>query len=228
MLQDGHQRFRSGHRLTRDLGRAVHDTAAGQYPLAVILSCIDSRSPAELIFDLGVGDIFSVRIAGNVPSRKVLGSIEYACAVVGAKLVLVMGHTRCGAVTTAVDRAAEIDSAAPDDCHNVEFILREIREAMDEPTLRAVRRASVEQRETLVDAVACSNVLRTVAEIRRQSSVLETLEREGRIAVVGAMYDVACGGITFLSDGTDDGQLQTASGEPVTSPVYESDLSPGS
>lgn len=228
MLQDGHQRFRSGHRLTRDLGRSVHDTAAGQYPLAVILSCIDSRSPAELIFDLGVGDIFSVRIAGNVPSRKVLGSIEYACAVVGAKLVLVMGHTRCGAVTTAVARAAENDSAEPDDCRNVEFILREIQEAIDEPTLRAVRRASAEQRETLVDDVARSNVLRTVAEIRRQSTVLEALEREGRIAVVGAMYDVACGGITFLSDGADDGQLPTAPGEPVTTPVYESDLSPGS
>ncbi len=93
-LKDGHERFRTGQRLTRDLGRQVDATAAGQHPLAVVLSCIDSRTPAELIFDLGLGDIFSVRIAGNVTSRKVLGSMEYACAVAGAKLILVMGHTR--------------------------------------------------------------------------------------------------------------------------------------
>ena len=103
ILKDGHERFRTGRRLTRDLGRQVNATADGQHPLAVVLSCIDSRTPAELIFDLGMGDIFSVRIAGNVTSRKVLASVEYGCAVAGAKLILVMGHTRCGAVTAAVN-----------------------------------------------------------------------------------------------------------------------------
>jgi carbonic anhydrase/SulP family sulfate permease len=106
ILKDGHERFRTGRRLTRDLVRQVRATAEGQHPLAVVLSCIDSRTPAELIFDLGMGDIFSVRIAGNVTSRKVLASAEYGCAVARAKLIVVMGHTRCGAVTTAVTSAS--------------------------------------------------------------------------------------------------------------------------
>ena len=103
LLIEGNDRFRTGHRLTRNFGRVLDGTAKGQHPLAVVLSCIDSRTPAEIIFDLGLGDIFSVRIAGNVSSPKILGSIEYGCAVAGAKLVLVVGHTRCGAVTASID-----------------------------------------------------------------------------------------------------------------------------
>jgi carbonic anhydrase/SulP family sulfate permease len=112
ILKDGHERFRSGRRLTRDLVRQVRATAERQHPLAVVLSCIDSRTPAELIFDLGMGDIFSVRIAGNVSSRKVLASAEYGCAVAGAKLILVVGHTRCGAVKAAVNLICSTRTAA--------------------------------------------------------------------------------------------------------------------
>ena len=137
ILQEGHRRFRSGDRLNRDLARQVDATAAGQHPFAVVLSCIDSRAPAELIFDAGVGDIFSARVAGNIVSRKMLGSIEYACAVAGAKLVLVMGHTRCGAVTTAVKlTGSPLPVAQTTGCQNVEPILQDIQESVD-PQARA-------------------------------------------------------------------------------------------
>ncbi|MEK6262449.1 MAG: SulP family inorganic anion transporter, partial [Planctomycetota bacterium] len=112
IFKDGNERFRTGQRLTRDLGRQINATADAQYPLAVVLSCIDSRTPTEMIFDLGLGDIFSVRIAGNITSAKVLGSLEYSCAVAGAKLILVMGHTQCGAVTTAVNFACSHETAS--------------------------------------------------------------------------------------------------------------------
>ena len=139
ILKEGHERFRTGRRLTRDLGRQVNATAAGQHPLAVVLSCIDSRTPAELIFDLGMGDIFSVRIAGNISSRKVLGSMEYGCAVAGAKLILVMGHTRCGAVTAAVNFASTEGSAAEaTGCQHLDPIVHDIQQAIDPPTLRLV------------------------------------------------------------------------------------------
>ena len=152
ILKDGHHRFRSGHRLTRDLGRQVHATADGQHPLAVVLGCIDSRTPAELIFDLGVGDMFVVRIAGNISSRKVLGSLEYGCAVAKAKLILVMGHTRCGAVTTAVNTATSTESIARlTGCPHVEPVLREIQESIDLQQLRVVDRASPKGLEQFVN-----------------------------------------------------------------------------
>jgi carbonic anhydrase/SulP family sulfate permease len=209
LLREGHERVRNGRRLTRDFGRAVNATAAGQHPLAAILSCIDSRTPAELIFDLGVGDVFNVRIAGNVLSRKVLGSIEYACAVAGAKLVLVMGHTRCGAATTAFAQACEPGSVSLGDCHHVDFLLREIQESIDDGLRRLGRNCLVEERGALVDAVARANVLRTVEELRRRSPALQALERDGRIAIVGAMYDVAGGDLVFL-----DADLEEAPTEP--------------
>jgi len=225
LLQEGHERFRSGHRLTRDLDRSVHATAAGQHPLAVIFSCIDSRTPAELIFDLGVGDIFSVRIAGNVPSRKVLGSIEYACAVVGAKLVLVMGHTRCGAVTTAVSRCCRPDGGADlGDCGNVEFVLREIQESVDDSVRRAAADASDIEQEAIIDGVARANVTRTVDEIRRHSPVLAALEQEGRIAIVGAMYDVVGGDISFLDEGASVAALEATAGATADPVAYDADF----
>jgi carbonic anhydrase/SulP family sulfate permease len=134
VLKAGNARFRTGKRLSRDFGRQVDASARGQHPLAVVLSCIDSRTPAELILDLGLGDIFSVRIAGNVISPKVLGSIEYGCAVAGAKLVVVLGHTRCGAVTSAVSQVASpAPACAPSDldCRHVQSILDDIVESID-------------------------------------------------------------------------------------------------
>jgi carbonic anhydrase/SulP family sulfate permease len=200
ILREGHQRFRSGKRLTRDLGRQVAATAQGQHPMAVVLSCIDSRTPAELIFDLGVGDIFVTRIAGNISSRKVLGSIEYGCAVAKAKLVLVMGHTRCGAVTTAVDTAGATQSIAElTGCPHVESVLREIQEVIPPQTVSRLANATAEQREGIVNEVVRANVLRTVDSLVESSTALQRLVAEGRVAVVGAVYDVATGDLTFVT-----------------------------
>lgn len=201
VLKDGHARFRSGRRLTRDIGRQVAETAVGQHPLAVVLSCIDSRTPAELIFDLGVGDIFSTRIAGNITSRKVLGSIEYGCAVAGAKLVLVLGHTRCGAVNAAVDLfgADPIPNRAAN-CQHLHHIVEEIQQSIDRNTAERIPQMTLDERNAFVETVACSNVERSVQNMRQQSRTLFELERDGRIVFVAAMYDIVTGEIKFLAD----------------------------
>ncbi len=200
ILRDGHERFRTGRRLNRDLGRQVAATATGQHPLAVVLSCIDSRTPAELIFDLGVGDIFSTRVAGNVTSRKILGSVEYACAVAGAKLVVVMGHTRCGAVTAAVDLACSGRSAAEaTGCQHLDHIVGDVQKLLDVPECKAVPHLQPDAKRAFVDDVARRNVQRAVENMTRESRTLADLARDGRILIVGAMYDVATGGIEFLS-----------------------------
>ena len=201
ILKGGHERFRSGRRLTRDLVRQARATAEGKHPLAVVLSCIDSRTPAELIFDLGMGDIFSVRIAGNVTSWKVLASAEYGCAVAGAKLILVMGHTRCGAVTAAVNLIGEVRTAAEaTGCQHLDYILKDIQQSIDPATCRAVEARPAAEKQSFVDAVARRNVLRVVEQMREQSRTLDGLVREGRIAIVGAMYDVVTGDIEFLAE----------------------------
>jgi carbonic anhydrase len=201
ILKDGHERFRTGQRLTRDLGRQVSATAGGQHPLAVVLSCIDSRSPVELIFDLGVGDIFSVRIAGNVTSRKVLASAEYGCAVIGSKLVLVMGHTRCGAVGAAVKLMCD-DRPATEatGCQHIDHILDDIQLSTNRDACQAAELMSKEDRERFVDDVARRNVLRVVEQIRTESQTLGDLARSGKIMVVGALYDVSTGEIEFLNE----------------------------
>jgi carbonic anhydrase len=200
ILREGHQRFRNGERLTRDLGRQVYATAKAQHPLAVVLGCIDSRTPAELIFDLGVGDIFVVRIAGNIVTREVLGSVEYGCAVANAKLILVMGHTRCGAVTTAVDTANSSESTLQlTGCAHVEPVLREIQESVDLQKLRRVDRSSSSSMDSYISEVARANVLRTVERILSESETVGSLVAEGRVAVVGALYDVETGELEFLT-----------------------------
>jgi carbonic anhydrase/SulP family sulfate permease len=198
ILKEGHERFRTGRRLTRNLGRQVNATANGQHPLAVVLSCVDSRSPAELIFDLGVGDIFSVRIAGNITSRKVLGSLEYCCAVAGAKLILVMGHTRCGAVTAAVDHVCANRTAAGEDSEYIGLIVQDILESFDSRPSGSLDALSEDDRLLFIDDVARRNVERVTRAITDESPMLDTLVRDGRIAIVGAMYDVSTGGIEFL------------------------------
>jgi carbonic anhydrase len=201
ILKGGHERFRSGRRLTRDLVRQARATAEGQHPLAVVLSCIDSRTPAELVFDLGLGDIFSVRIAGNVTSRKVLASAEYGCAVAGAKLILVMGHTRCGAVTAAVNLIGEVRTAAEaTGCQHLDHIVRDIQQSVDPVTCRGVEQQPAAEKQSFVDAVARRNVSRVVERMRQESQTLDGLVREGRIVIVGAMYDVVTGDIEFLAE----------------------------
>jgi carbonic anhydrase/SulP family sulfate permease len=201
ILKEGHERFRSGKRLTRDLARQVGATAEGQHPLAVVLSCIDSRTPAELVFDLGMGDIFSARVAGNVAGRKVLGSIEYACAVAGAKLILVMGHTRCGAVTAAV-RLTESgdDPAQATGCQHIGHIVRDIEASVDVEQLKGLGQLPKGEQETIIDDVARRHVARVVQTLPTVSRTLGALVRDGEIAIVGAMYDVVTGDMEFIED----------------------------
>lgn len=204
ILKDGNERFQTGQRLTRDLGRQVSATALEQHPLAVVLSCIDSRTPAELIFDLGVGDIFSVRVAGNVTSRKILGSMEYGCAVAGAKLILVVGHTHCGAVTAAVNLSCSTESAAQaTGCQHLDFIIQDIQTSLDPATCQTIQRLPETDRTRITDEVALRNVIRVVQTIVQQSQTLGELVRKGTIGIVGAMYDVASGKIDFVTASTD-------------------------
>ena len=199
VLKDGHRRFRTGERLTRDLGRQVVGTAAGQHPLAVVLGCIDSRTPAELIFDLGVGDIFVTRVAGNISSRKVLASMEYACAVAGAKLILVMGHTRCGAVGAAVNLLCSAESPAEaTGCQHIGHIVTEIQESVDPETCQILDSRTPAEKEAFVNSVAKKNVARVVETILQRSQTLSGLIQEGRVGIVGAMYDVTTGDIELL------------------------------
>jgi carbonic anhydrase/SulP family sulfate permease len=203
ILMEGNERFRTGQRLTRDLGRQLDATARGQHPLAVVHSCIDSRTPAELIFDLGLGDIFSIRVAGNVVSPKVLGSMEYGCAVAGAKLIFVVGHTKCGAIAASVDCAcARTSPTQATGCNNLEPIVYEIQESVDMQTCKHFDRLSAEEKDEFVNDVARKNVLRTVNQILEHSETISRLVSEGKIAVVGAIYDVCTGSIDVISEKT--------------------------
>lgn len=201
ILKDGNERFRSGERLNRDFGKEVKATAKGQFPLAAVLSCIDSRSPAELIFDLGLGDIFSIRIAGHVAREKVLASLEYACAVAGTKLVLVLGHTRCGAVGTAVELHRTHQTACEaTGCEHLDTLVTEIQKSIGENDQALW---SSWDRSAYVDEVARRNVLRTMAVLREQSRTLDRLVREGEIAIVGGMYDICSGEVEFLTEASE-------------------------
>ena len=201
ILQEGNERFRTGKRLTRDLERQLQATALGQHPLAVILSCIDSRTPAELIFDLGLGDIFSIRIAGNITSPMVLGSMEYGCVVAGAKLIVVIGHTQCGAVTAAVNLAgSQANAEQSTGCQHLEPIIREIQSAIDLPSCQHLEQWPEQERANLVDAVARRSVSHTVERILQQSRTINRLVQEGKLAVVGGIYDVVTGQIDFFTD----------------------------
>ncbi len=200
-LKEGNDRFRSGNRLMRDLGRQLSETSGGQHPLAIILSCIDSRSPAEIIFDLGLGDIFTIRIAGNVVREKVLGSLEYGCAVAGAKLIVVMGHTRCGAVTASVDLKFSGKAAKEaTGCEHLDVIVDEIQKSVDINDAEAFAKADRVTKQIMVDEVARRNVAQSVALLPHASSTLQRLIDAKRIAVVGAMYDISTGEIQFFEE----------------------------
>lgn len=199
ILKEGNERFRSGKRLTREIGHQINATSEGQFPMAAVLTCIDSRTPAEAIFDLGLGDIFSIRIAGNITSQKVLGSLEYSCAVAGAKLILVMGHTRCGAVGAAVKFACVPESAGQaTGCQHLDRIVDDIQKSVDHDTCRHLSEMSPDDRQTYIDTVARRNVLSSIQSIIQQSDTLSKLVREGKVAIVGGMYDVSTGEIQFL------------------------------
>lgn len=201
ILKEGHERFRTGRRLTRDWGRQIRATGKGQHPLAVVISCIDSRTPAELILDLGLGDIFSIRVAGNVATPDVLAGAEYGCAVAQARLILVLGHTRCGAVTTAVQLNGSSQSIAEaTGCENLDHIIHAIQQAAIPASEATVEARPAAERDQLVDTVARQNVLQVTTVLREKSRTLTGLVKEGRVVVVGAIYDVATGEIEFFEN----------------------------
>jgi len=190
ILIDGNARFCANLKATRNLLQQVEETRGGQFPFAAVLSCIDSRTSAELIFDQGLGDIFSIRIAGNFVNDDILGSLEFACYVAGAKLVVVLGHSHCGAVKGAVDDV---------ELGHLTGMLQKIQPAVDcvlEPRDPAKR---ISGNEGFVQSVAVENVKLATAAITKQSTILDELKQAGHIDVVGAMYDVASGRVEFLA-----------------------------
>jgi carbonic anhydrase/SulP family sulfate permease len=221
-LRAGNERFRTGKQLKRDLSRQVVATAVGQHPVAVVLSCIDSRSPAELLFDLGLGDVFSVRVAGNICTPEVLGSMEFACAVAGAKLVVVLGHTRCGAVNAAVKATCQPGLDVAPGCSHLAPIVEAIARSVDHDTCRPYVTGSAERQQEVADQVARRNVALTVGRVLDSSRVLRELVGSGRVGIVGMLYDVVSGA-TWVVDGTAAGlpeatiaTMMPAASEPAT------------
>lgn len=197
LLRVGNRRFTSGQRLHDDFLPHVEATAERQRPKAAVLSCIDSRAPAELIFDQGIGDLLNVRLAGNVGSPKALGSLEFGCKMVGARLILVMGHTRCGAVTAACDFAAHgEDPVQTTGMSHIGSIIGPIEEAVRMETATTGDRSGTNIE--FVDRVAEIHVRNTMSWIVENSSTIRTMSASGEIAVAGAMYDVTTGHVRFL------------------------------
>jgi len=185
-LQEGNDRFIKNLKANRNLLQQVNETAAGQFPFAAILSCIDSRTSAELIFDQGLGDIFSIRVAGNVLNEDILGSMEYACKVAGSKLVVVLGHTKCGAIIGA--------------CNNVELghittLLKKVKPALDHETHTSENRTG--DNLEFVNRVTENNVHLTIARVRQESAILAEMENTGQIRIIGGLYNVETGKVDF-------------------------------
>ncbi len=187
-LQEGNKRFQNNLKANRNLLEQVNDTRDGQFPFATILSCIDSRVSAELVFDQGLGDVFSVRIAGNFVNEDILGSMEFGCKLAGTKLVVVLGHTSCGAIKGACDHARLGNLTAL--INKIEPAVEAVKEPKDE-NLRNSKNLE------FVDAVAAKNVEITIENIRQRSRVLADMEEKGEIKIVGAMYDISTGEVAF-------------------------------
>ena len=184
-LKKGNERFRTGRMIRRDYRQQQLASAGGQYPAAAVLGCIDSRGPAEIIFDAGIGDLFNARLAGNVVTDDVLGSLEFACAVAGSKAIVVFGHTACGAIKGAIDDV---------ELGHLTGLLSRIKPAIAATEFSGDRSS---KNAAFVDAVAWTNVRLGIEDIRRRSATLADLERKGTIQIAGAMYDIATGVVTF-------------------------------
>jgi len=189
ILKEGNTRFVKNLKAHRDLLEQANDTRDGQWPFAVILSCIDSRTSAELIFDQGLGDIFSVRIAGNIVNTDILGSMEFACKVAGSKLVVVLGHSKCGAVKGACDHV---------EMGNLTELLSKIQPAVYQEKETLTNRTA--SNGPFVENVAEINVKRNVKNIIERSFILEQMIENGEIGIVGAMHDLETGNVTFYND----------------------------
>lgn len=184
ILKAGNKRFVASTGVQRNYLDQVKTTSTGQYPMAVVLGCIDSRVPVEIVFDQGVGDIFSARVAGNIINEDVLGSMEYSCKVAGSKVVLVLGHTKCGAVTAACKHV---------ELGNITALLSKIKPAVDE-----LVKPDVELTSEIIEDVVVLNTKLAMEQIRKESEILKEMEDNGEIVIVGGIYDVASGEVNFV------------------------------
>lgn len=189
LLRDGNKRFINNLKVNRNLLQQANETSDGQHPFAVILSCIDSRTSTELIFDQGLGDIFSIRIAGNILNEDILGSMEFACKVAGSKIIVVLGHTKCGAVKGACDHV---------EMGNLTALLTKIRPAVDDETDTKENRNS--NNSTFVENVAAINVKRTVKSIMERSPILKEMIETGQIGILGGIHEITTGEVTFYPE----------------------------
>lgn len=189
LLKEGNMRFVNNLKVNRNLLQQANETSDGQHPFAVILSCIDSRTSAELIFDQGLGDIFSVRVAGNIINEDILGSMEFGCKVAGSKIIVVLGHTKCGAVKGACDHV---------EMGNLTALLSKIRPAVEDELSTKKERNS--KNGEFVEKVAAINVKRTVKAIMERSPILKEMILAGEIGIIGGIHDITSGVVTFYPD----------------------------
>lgn len=186
ILKEGNQRFVNNIKAHRNLLEQVNDTSSGQFPFAAILSCIDSRTSAELIFDQGLGDVFSIRIAGNILNDDILGSMEFSCKIAGSKLIVVLGHTKCGAIEGACDNI---------ELGHVTTLLNKVKPAIAIETETKSDRNS--KNKAFVNNVTKNNVTITVQQVKEQSPLLREMEQSGQIKIIGGLYDLDTGIVTF-------------------------------
>ncbi len=187
LLKEGNKRFVNNIKAHRNLLEQVNETSAGQFPFAAILSCIDSRTSAELIFDQGLGDILSIRIAGNILNDDILGSMEFACKIAGSKLIVVLGHTKCGAIMGACDNVV---------LGNLTGLLNKIKPAVEQETDTTSERNV--NNESFLRNVTVNNVFITVKKIKEQSNILNEMEQAGQIKIIGGLHDLDTGQVTFF------------------------------
>lgn len=187
ILLEGNKRFVNNLKANRDLLKQVNETSTGQFPFAAVLSCIDSRTSAELVFDQGLGDIFSIRIAGNCVNEDILGSMEFACKVAGSKLILVLGHSKCGAIKGACDDVR---------MGNLTALLTKLRPAVDDTRTSGERNSS---NAPFVEDVALRNVQLAMEQIPQRSPILKEMIEKNEIMIVGAMYDVETGVVELVN-----------------------------
>lgn len=187
ILKEGNERFQNNIKAHRNLLEQVNETSAGQFPFATILSCIDSRISAELIFDQGLGDILSIRIAGNILNEDILGSMEFGCKMAGSMLIVVLGHTKCGAIEGACNNI---------EVGNITTLLKKIKPAIDAETITIADRNG--KNKSFVENVTINNIYLTMKKIREQSSLLAEMEKNKQIMIISGLYDVDTGAVTFF------------------------------
>jgi carbonic anhydrase len=187
LLKDGNKRFVNNLKINRNLLQQANETSDGQHPFAVILSCIDSRTSAELIFDQGLGDVFSVRIAGNIVNEDILGSMEFGCKVAGAKIIVVLGHTKCGAIKGACDNV---------ELGNLTSLISKIKPAVDQETVTSNNRTS--SNASFVENVAELNVSLSVKNILLKSPIIAEMVKNEEITIVGGVHDISSGEVKFF------------------------------